>query len=83
MKRASGQWLESAQMDLGGVEQIIRRGHLAPAGAFHPQQCVGIGPAANSISNRSRYGVPEMCPNRVWGVGRMRLNPVGRLKHEW
>jgi hypothetical protein len=22
-------------------------------------------------------------PNRVWGVGRMRLDSVGRLKHEW
>ncbi len=25
MKRASGQWLESAEMDLGSMDQIIRR----------------------------------------------------------
>lgn len=40
MKRASGQWLESAEMDLGSVEQIIQREDLTPVAAFHSQQCV-------------------------------------------
>ncbi len=40
MKRATGQWLESAEMDLASVEQIIRREDLTPVVAFHCQQCV-------------------------------------------
>ncbi len=40
MKRATGQWLESAEMDLGSIEQIIRREDLTPVAAFHCQQCV-------------------------------------------
>jgi HEPN domain-containing protein len=40
MKRASGQWLESAEMDLGSIEQIIEREDLTPVTAFHSQQCV-------------------------------------------
>ena len=40
MKKASGQWLESAEMDLGSIEQIIQREDLTPVAAFHAQQCV-------------------------------------------
>ena len=40
MKEASGQWLESAEMDLGSIEQIIQREDLTPVAAFHSQQCV-------------------------------------------
>ncbi len=40
MKRATGQWLESAEMDLASVEQILRREELTPVAAFHCQQCV-------------------------------------------
>jgi len=40
MKTATGQWLESAEMDLGSIEQIIRREDLTPVAAFHCQQCV-------------------------------------------
>jgi HEPN domain-containing protein len=40
MKRASGQWLESAEMDLGSIDQIILREDLTPMAAFHSQQCV-------------------------------------------
>ena len=40
MKKASVQWLESAEMDLGSIEQIIRREDLTPVAAFHSQQCV-------------------------------------------
>jgi HEPN domain-containing protein len=40
MKKASGQWLESAEMDLGSIEQIIHREDLTPVAAFHSQQCV-------------------------------------------
>jgi HEPN domain-containing protein len=40
MKRASGQWLESAEMDLGSIDQIIHREDLTPVAAFHSQQCV-------------------------------------------
>jgi len=40
MKQASGQWLESAEMDLGSIGQIIQREDLTPIAAFHAQQCV-------------------------------------------
>ena len=40
MKKASGQWLESADMDLGSVEQISRREDFTLVAAFHSQQCV-------------------------------------------
>jgi HEPN domain-containing protein len=40
MKEATAQWLESAEMDLGSIEQIIRREDLTPVVAFHAQQCV-------------------------------------------
>jgi len=40
MKRASGQWLESAAMDLESIDQIIQREDLTPVAAFHAQQCV-------------------------------------------
>jgi len=40
MKKASGQWLESAEMDLGSIEQILPREDLTPVAAFHSQQCV-------------------------------------------
>ena len=40
MKRASGQWLESAEMDLGSIGQILPREDLTPVAAFHSQQCV-------------------------------------------
>jgi HEPN domain-containing protein len=40
MKKASGQWLESAEMDLGSIDQIIQREDLTPVAAFHSQQCV-------------------------------------------
>ena len=40
MKKATGQWLESAEMDLASVEQILRREDLTPVVAFHCQQCV-------------------------------------------
>jgi hypothetical protein len=35
MKRASGQWLESAAMDLESIDQIIQREDLTPVAAFH------------------------------------------------
>ena len=40
MNRASGQWLQSAEMDLESIDQIIRREDLTPVAAFHSQQCV-------------------------------------------
>jgi HEPN domain-containing protein len=40
MKPASRQWLESAEMDLGSIEQILPREDLTPVVAFHSQQCV-------------------------------------------
>jgi HEPN domain-containing protein len=40
MKKASSQWLESAAMDLGSIEEIISREDLTPVAAFHSQQCV-------------------------------------------
>ena len=40
MRKASAQWLESAEMDLGSIDQIIQRADLTPVAAFHSQQCV-------------------------------------------
>jgi HEPN domain-containing protein len=40
MKTATAQWLESAEMDLASIDQIIRREDLTPVAAFHAQQCV-------------------------------------------
>ena len=40
MKQSSGQWLSSAEMDLGNIEQIVQREELTPIAAFHAQQCV-------------------------------------------
>ena len=40
MKNAAGQWLESAEMDLGSIDQILPREDLTPVAAFHSQQCV-------------------------------------------
>ena len=40
MKRSAGQWLESAEMDLGSIDEIIQREDLTPVAAFHSQQCV-------------------------------------------
>ena len=40
MKKASNQWLESAELDLGSIGQIILREDLTPIAAFHSQQCV-------------------------------------------
>jgi len=40
MKKASGHWLESAEMDLGSIGQILPREDLTPVAAFHSQQCV-------------------------------------------
>ena len=33
-------WLESAEIDLGCIEQIINEAHLTPAVAFHSQQAI-------------------------------------------
>jgi len=40
MRKATLQWLESAQMDLESVAQIIALEHLTPVVAFHAQQCI-------------------------------------------
>jgi len=40
MRKATLQWLESAQMDLESVALIIALEHLTPVVAFHAQQCI-------------------------------------------
>jgi HEPN domain-containing protein len=40
MRKATLQWLESAEMDLANIAQIIHLEHLTPVVAFHAQQCV-------------------------------------------
>jgi HEPN domain-containing protein len=40
MKKATGEWLKSAEMDLDNVAEIIHLEHLTPVAAFHSQQCV-------------------------------------------
>ena len=40
MRKASAEWLISAEMDLENVAQIIHLEHLTPVAAFHAQQCV-------------------------------------------
>lgn len=40
MKKATSEWLKSAEMDLENIAQIINLEHLTPVAAFHAQQCV-------------------------------------------
>jgi HEPN domain-containing protein len=40
MRKATIQWLKSAEMDLDNITQIIDLEHLTPIAAFHAQQCV-------------------------------------------
>ncbi len=40
MKKATAEWLKSAEMDLDNIAQIIDLEHLTPVAAFHAQQCV-------------------------------------------
>ena len=40
MRKATIQWLKSAEMDLDNIAQIIDMEHLTPIAAFHAQQCV-------------------------------------------
>jgi len=40
MRKATVEWLKSAEMDLGSIDQIIQREDLTPVAAFHSQQCV-------------------------------------------
>jgi len=50
MKKASGQWLESAEMDLGSIDQIINReGNLR---------------TAYSVRDRNTYDVPQIPARR-------------------
>jgi len=40
MRKATAEWLKSAEMDLENVAHIIHLEHLTPVAAFHAQQCV-------------------------------------------
>jgi HEPN domain-containing protein len=40
MKKATAEWLKSAEMDFENITQIIHLEHLTPVAAFHAQQCV-------------------------------------------
>ncbi len=40
MRKATIQWLRSAEMDLDNIARIIDLEHLTPIAAFHAQQCV-------------------------------------------
>ncbi len=40
MRKATAEWLRSAEMDLENVAQIVHLEHLTPVAAFHAQQCV-------------------------------------------
>lgn len=40
MRKATVEWLRSAEMDLESVAQIKHLEHLTPVAAFHAQQCV-------------------------------------------
>ena len=40
MRKATAEWLKSAEMDLENVAHIIHLEHLTPIAAFHAQQCV-------------------------------------------
>lgn len=40
MRKATIQWLKSAEMDLDSIAQVIDMEHLTPVAAFHAQQCV-------------------------------------------
>ena len=58
MKKASGQWLESAEMDLGSIDQIIQRQDLTPVAAFHSQQCVETAPQRQAHARGSTTVLP-------------------------
>ena len=40
MRKATLDWLKSAEMDVESVAQIIHLEHLTPVVAFHAQQCI-------------------------------------------
>ncbi len=40
MKKATAEWMQSAEMDLETLAQINQLEHLTPIAAFHAQQCV-------------------------------------------
>jgi len=40
VRKATAEWLKSAEMDLESVAQIMQLEHLTPVAAFHAQQCV-------------------------------------------
>ena len=40
MKKATAEWLQSAEMDMETLAQIAHLEHLTPIAAFHAQQCV-------------------------------------------
>ena len=40
MKKATAEWMQSAEMDLETLAQISYLEHLTPVAAFHAQQCV-------------------------------------------
>jgi HEPN domain-containing protein len=40
MKKATVEWLQSAEMDLETLAHISQLEHLTPVAAFHAQQCV-------------------------------------------
>ena len=40
MKKATAEWLKSAEMDLETLTQISHKEHLTPVAAFHAQQSV-------------------------------------------
>ena len=40
MRKATAEWLKSADLDLENIVQIAHIEHLTPIAAFHAQQCV-------------------------------------------
>ena len=40
MRKATLEWLKSAEMDIENIAQIVHLEHLTPIVAFHAQQCV-------------------------------------------
>lgn len=40
MKKATAEWLQSAEMDMETLDQISHLEYLTPVAAFHAQQCI-------------------------------------------
>ncbi len=69
MRKASAEWMVSAEMDLENVVQIVQLEHLTPVAAFHAQQCVEK--CFKAVLEEHSKKVPkDHSTLRLWGLTR-------------